>query len=346
MEHTKLRKGMLLGIGNPLLDVSAIVEKDVLDKYDMIPNNAILAADIHKPLCGELIQKYNAQFIAGGSVQNSLRVAQWILEEPNVTTFFGCVGDDDYAKILEKYARSNGVNVKYQCNKNEPTGTCAVLITDKNRSLCADLSAANTFTIDHIRIPENRQCIENAEFYYISGFFLTVNPPTALEVANYALSQNRPFIMNLSAPFISQFYTEPLMQLLPFIDILLGNETEAEMFASVQNFGTKDLKEIALKICELSKKNSNRPRVCVITQGPNPVILAQNGKITEFPVKEVTEDKVVDTNGAGDAFVGGFLAQLVMGKTLDVCIKCGIWTATEIIQKSGCTVEGKASFTV
>ncbi|KAB0793752.1 hypothetical protein PPYR_13372 [Photinus pyralis] len=346
MEHSTLRKGMLLGIGNPLLDVSANVEKDVLDKYDMIPNNAILAADIHKPLCGELIQKYSAQFIAGGSVQNSLRVAQWILDEPNVTTFFGCVGDDEYAKILEKYARSNGVNVKYQCNKNEPTGTCAVLITDKHRSLCADLGAANTFTIDHIRNPENWSCIENANMYYISGFFLTVSPPTALEVANYALSKNRPFIMNLSAPFISEFFAEPLMELLPFIDILLGNESEAEMFASVQNFGTKDLKKIALKVCELPKKNPNRSRVCIITQGPDAVILAQNGTITEFPVEHVPEDKVVDTNGAGDAFVGGFLGQLTMGKPLDVCIKCGIWTAREIIQKSGCTFEGKANFNV
>jgi hypothetical protein len=43
-------------------------------------------------------------------------------------------------------------------------------------------------------------------------------------------------------------------------------------------------------------------------------------------------------------FFSGFLAQFVMGKSLETCIRCGIWTATEIIQRSGCTYEGLATF--
>lgn len=344
MERTNLRESMLLGIGNPLLDISAVVDKEFLAKYEMEPNDAILADEKHKPLCGELVNKFNADFIAGGSVQNALRVAQWILEKPSVTTFFGCVGEDKYSKILEDRARANGVNVHYQYSETEPTGTCAVLITEKNRSLCADLAAANCFTIDHLHRTENKKFIENAQFYYISGFFLTVSPPSAQEIAKYALAHNRPFIMNLSAPFISQFYKEPLMEALPYVDVLLGNETEAETFAKVQNFGTDDLKEIALKICKLPKQNENRSRVCVITTGHRPVIMAYKGKISEFPVTPIPEDKVIDTNGAGDAFAGGFLAQLVLGHSYDVCIKCGIWTASQIVQRHGCTFEGKANF--
>ena len=34
---------ILLGMGNPLLDISAVVEQDILDKYDLQLNNAILA---------------------------------------------------------------------------------------------------------------------------------------------------------------------------------------------------------------------------------------------------------------------------------------------------------------
>lgn len=111
-----------------------------------------------------------------------------------------------------------------------------------------------------------------------------------------------------------------------------------------QNFNTKDLKEIALKICKLPKQNENRYRVCVITNGSNPVILAYQGEIKEFPVPKLSAEKLVDTNGAGDAFAGGFLSQYIQGQPLDVCVKCGIWTATEIIQRSGCTFEGKANF--
>ncbi|XP_022917016.1 adenosine kinase [Onthophagus taurus] len=344
MESLKIREGMLLGMGNPLLDISAIVEEDFLKKYEMKPNDAILASELHKNLYSELVNSYNADFIAGGSVQNALRVCQWILDKPNVTTFFGCVGNDNYSKILENKARSNGVNVQYQYTEKEPTGTCAVLLTGQNRSLCANLAAANCFTLDHIRKPENKEFIEKASYYYVSGFFLTVSPESIIEVAQYAHSQNRPFLMNLSAPFISQFFKEPLMKTMPYVDILFGNETEAATFATEQSFGTQNLKEIALKICQLPKQNENRPRVCIITTGDQPVLLAKNGKVIEFPAIDLEKSKIVDTNGAGDAFVGGFLAQYILEQPLDVCIKCGIWTATEIIQRSGCTYEGKAGF--
>lgn len=116
----------------------------------------------------ELVDKYKADFIAGGSVQNSLRVTQWILQKPNVTVFFGCVGTDKYSDILERKAHNDGVNVKYQYNESQPTGTCGVLLTGHHRSLCANLAAANCFTIDHINTPANRKLIENAEYFYIS----------------------------------------------------------------------------------------------------------------------------------------------------------------------------------
>lgn len=51
-----------------------------------------------------LFCRYNAEFFAGGSVQNTLRVAEWVIKKPNVCTYFGCVGNDDYAKILKERA--------------------------------------------------------------------------------------------------------------------------------------------------------------------------------------------------------------------------------------------------
>jgi sugar/nucleoside kinase (ribokinase family) len=48
-------------------------------------------------------------------------------------------------------------------------------------------------------------------------------------------------------------------------------------------------------------------------------------------------EKLVDTNGAGDAFVGGFLSELVKGKGLEECVKAGHWASRVIIQRSGCT---------
>lgn len=62
---------------------------------------------------------------------------------------------------------------RYQYNSKEPTGTCAVLVTDHHRSLCANLGAANCFTIDHIREPENKKLVNSAQFYYISVSYST-----------------------------------------------------------------------------------------------------------------------------------------------------------------------------
>jgi adenosine kinase len=65
---------MLVGLGNPLLDISATVSDDYLKKNNLDPDNAILAdEDKHMHIFKELQDEYNADYIAGGSVQNSLR---------------------------------------------------------------------------------------------------------------------------------------------------------------------------------------------------------------------------------------------------------------------------------
>lgn len=119
---------------------------------------------------------------------------------------------------------------------------------------------------------------------------------------------------------------------------------EALAFAEKQELGTEDLKEIGLKMAALPKQNSGRGRVVIITQGSDPVLLIQDGKIAEYPVEKLATEQIVDTNGAGDAFVGGFLAQLVQHESYETCIKCGIWAARQIIQRSGCTFEGVPTF--
>lgn len=63
-------------MGNPLLDMLVLAKEDLLQKYGLDANNACLAEDKHQPLYQELVDKYEVEYIAGGAVQNSLRVAQ------------------------------------------------------------------------------------------------------------------------------------------------------------------------------------------------------------------------------------------------------------------------------
>lgn len=90
-----------------------------------------------------------------------------MIQAPGATSYVGCVGDDgmspvtlpcsmclppatgciwspythlsydatfaEYGKQLQKCAEADGVNVHYLKTKEYPTGTCAVLVHDKER---------------------------------------------------------------------------------------------------------------------------------------------------------------------------------------------------------------------
>ncbi|XP_071808732.1 uncharacterized protein [Asterias amurensis] len=337
-------EGILFGIGNPLLDISAKADKDFLSKYDLEANCAILAEEKHLPLYEEMIKKFDVEYIPGGACQNSLRVLQWVLEEPERAVFSGCIGEDEYAKNMKEKMAEAKVRTAYLVNAEQPTGTCAALITGNNRSLVANLAAANHFKLDHLLKPENWALIEKAEYFYNTGFHLTVSPEAMLAIAKHADEKNKVYMTNLSAPFICQFFKKPQMEVMPYVDYLFGNETEFGIFAKEQDFGTEDLEEIALKTAALEKKNTKRQRIVIITQGADDTIVAQDGKVTKYPVLKLTSDEIVDTNGAGDAFVGGFLAQMVQGKEISDCVRCANYTASYIIQRSGVSFEGKAEF--
>ncbi|KAK0153631.1 Adenosine kinase [Merluccius polli] len=333
-------------MGNPLLDISAEVDKDFLDKYGLKPNDAILAEDKHKVLFEELISNFKAEYHAGGATQNSIKVAQWMLQEPHkVGTFFGCIGKDKYGEILKQKAKEANIDAHYYEQDEEPTGTCAVCITGNKRSLVANLAAANCYKkVKHLDLAENWALVEKAEVYYIAGFFLTVSPESILEVAKHAAANNKVFCLNLAAPFISQFFKDNLMQVMPYVDVLFGNETEAAAFGKAQDFETEDIEELAKKTQALDKENKKRKRVVVFTQGKDRTIMAQGDKVETFPVLNIKPEDIVDTNGAGDAFVGGFLSQLVQQKPLERSVEAGHYAASVVIQRSGCTVPKKPDF--
>lgn len=336
-------EGILFAMGNPLLDISAECDAEFLKKYGLEANNAILAEDKHKSMYDDMCEKYTVEYVPGGATQNAVRVAQWSLGVPNSTSFVGCIGKDKYGEILEKKSTEAGVKVAYQYHEKEPTGTCAVLVTDsgKNRSLCAYLAAANCFTQEHLAKPEVRALMEKAKYFYIAGFPLTVSPDSMVEIAQFSGKTDGCMIMNLSAPFICQFFKDPMMKVMPYVDILFGNESEAEVFAKEHDFGTSDIKEIALKMAALPKEKESKSRMVVITQGAESTVVAKDGKVSEFPVIAIDAKDIIDTNGAGDAFVGGFLAELIQGRSLEEQVAGGNKTANIIIQRSGCSLPEK-----
>lgn len=336
-------QGAIVGMGNPLLDISADVPVSLLDKYELRLNNAILAEEKHVPLYSELVQDFPVQYIAGGATQNSIRVAQWMLQVPNCTAYFGAVGSDSFASQMEERARADGVNVSYYKNPDVATGTCAVLLNEKERSLVANLSAANTFVESHLDLEESHAIIERGRIFYSAGFFLTVSVDSMLRVAKHCAANGKTYCLNLSAEFLVDFFQDQMSMVMPYADFVFGNESEAVAYGKKKGYGT-DIKEIALKLAAQPKASGTFPRAVIFTQGAESTIVAVNNEVVEFPVDRLAPELLVDTNGAGDAFVGGFLSQLALGKPLAECVRAGHFASRVVIQQSGCTFPETCDF--
>ncbi|KAI9877058.1 MAG: adenosine kinase [Pleopsidium flavum] len=302
----------LLCLENPLLDIQGQGDAKLLEKYGMKPNDAILAEEKHMGLYEDLLQNHKAKLIAGGAAQNTARGAQYILV-PNSVLYIGCVGRDKYADILTSACRDAGLRTEYRIDDTQPTGRCGVIITGHDRSMCTHLAAANEYKLEHLQQPDVWAMVERARVFYVGGYHLTVCVPAVMALAEEAAKKNKIFILSLSAPFIPQFFTQPLSQTSPYWDYLIGNETEALAYATANSLNTTDISTIAKHIALLPKKNGKRARTVIVTQGTDPTVVAiaeghgegdekggeGNVVIKEFPVRKVGTEEICDTNGAG-----------------------------------------------
>ena len=83
-----------------------------------------------------------------------------------------------------------------------------------------------------------------------------------------------------------------------------GNETETAAWSAANDYGTKDVTEIAVKIANEPKKG-DRKRMVILTQGAGDYVCVKDGVVSKHPITVLKKSEIHDTNGAGDAFVGG-----------------------------------------
>jgi len=283
----------------------------------------------------DLLTNRDAKLIAGGAAQNTARGAQYMLP-PSSVLYIGCVGADSTADTLRSACDKAGLHVEYLVDPTQPTGRCGAVITGHDRSLVTHLAAANEYKLSHLTSPAIWPLVHAARFYYVGGFHLTACVPAVMALAEEAAKENKVFVLNLSAPFIPQFFKEQLDGVLPYCDYVIGNETEAAAFAEGHGLEGKSVSEIGAAIAGLEKVNKERKRVVVITQGTEETLLTVQGEgVQGFKVHDVPKEEICDSNGAGDAFAGGFLAGLVEGKSLEESIHMGQWLASLSIKELG-----------
>lgn len=88
----------------------------------------------HKTRC--VLQRFDLK-TKKSSIRCHSILLQWLLQQPGVCVYMGCVGQDKYHQLLHDAASQAGLTLCYQVqhktDENIPTGTCAVLINGANR---------------------------------------------------------------------------------------------------------------------------------------------------------------------------------------------------------------------
>ncbi|CAG2100415.1 unnamed protein product [Medioppia subpectinata] len=182
-----------------------------------------------------------------------------------------------------------------------------------------------------------------------------VSPDSVMCLAQHAHEWGKDFAFNMGASYVVHKCTNLVMDIFPYIDFLFCSADEALAFATVKGYHTRDLKQVAKLMADEPKASYNNPRisnaykalrVVVVTQRDKPVLMAKTDVFNtkEYPVPIFTDNEIVDTSGAGDAFIGGFLAMYIDGRHLDICVACGIYCASQCVQLSGCTLPAKMTF--
>ena len=150
----------------------------------------------------------------------------------------------------------------------------------------------------------------------------------------------------MSATFVCDLITSQDFDLIfGSINILIGNSDE---FLTLY-LKHKDLFNLLTEIkINYSAEEIARlmgikfPKLCIIiTQGGDPIIIGTNGSVEKIPVPSIPSNLMVDTNGAGDAFVGGLLGSLERGLGITLGIKVGCFLASRVIQHTGIKLPSK-----
>ena len=182
---------------------------------------------------------------------------------PGKCSYFGCIGRDEVGKVLEQELEKKGVHGNCHHDESTPTGTCAVLIVNQERTLVANLAACLKYPTAHLE--SNMGTLDRSRIIYTSAFFITSNYEALMKVAKYAAEKNKPLGFNLSACFLIEFNTKEVNSVIDYADYVFCNEDECKKFGEINKIEFTSLKDIAIAIAKWNKVNTQRQRNVVVT---------------------------------------------------------------------------------
>ena len=225
--------------------------------------------------------------MGGGCALNTVRVFQWVSGVRGESVFLGGLGTDDAGEILETMVTKDGVQTAFAKHSDLPTGHCIALVSGAERTLCANLGAANMYQPRHLWTKKNTNILRNTKVIYVEGFFLAHSFEASMELATFAQKNKITFVFNLCGEYVCEniSYVKNVLEILPFIDIMFGNRSEFDVFITTveSKLGTsptviKNLRALitgeAVDSIEMKIENicsSDKSLTVVVTEGCQPV---------------------------------------------------------------------------
>jgi len=222
----------------------------------------------------------------------------------------GSVGRDGSGQALRDGLLQRGICTEHiTLVDGLATGSALITVTpDGENSIIVASGANDAFGPQHLDAAAG--VLKGAGVIVVQ---MEIPEATVERLAVLAKTMSVPLVVNL-APF--RHLTEAILST---TDVLVVNELEA---AAMLGRPIEDIDAAKAAGVELLKRG---PAKAVITLGPLGAVAITGENAFHVPAEEVC---VVDTTGAGDAFVGALAAAMAQGYTFDRCVVFAVRVAS------------------
>lgn len=309
----------ILGIGNALTDILAVLSDDSLLKTYNLPAGSMQHVDATtgNKIWAQLKQ-IGVQYVAGGSAANTISGTA-VFGMPS--GFIGKVGDDELGSLFLSDQKINGIKSTL-LKGTAASGRAMVFITAPNadRTFATYLGAAAQLGPEDLK-PEY---FDGYDYLHIEGY-LVQNQRLFRKAAELGNAHDMMISLDMASYNVVESNNAFLHDIVGnYVDIVFANETEAKAFTGYED-PEKSLEEIS-KLC----------KIAVVKVGKDGSMVRSGD---EYYFIEPWPADTIDATGAGDTYAAGFLYAHANGMPLRVCGEVGSVIAAKVVEVIGTKID-------
>ena len=234
------------------------------------------------------------------------------------SSFISKLGDDTFGSMALETFQSVGVTAVVDIMDSEPTGAAFIFIDEKtgDNAIIVYPGAAQTITVDDVE--KQRNVIES------SRVFVTQLEQPADAALHGLMLARQAGVTTIFNPAPAEAFPEDVFG---YCDFIIPNETEAGDLVGFSVETPDDARKAAQEL------RTRGAKAALITLGEKGAYLLSDELDNHIPA--ICDGTVIDTSGAGDAFVGGFAAALAAGQEVLTAAYFGSATAGISVTRRG-----------